>query len=92
MSIKYKRNPVTGQVDLVDVAPADTFKGLLGAEPTTATEGDTYVNVVDHNYYIYYGGTWQALHTLTPAALEFLELESGDILLLESGDKLALEP
>jgi hypothetical protein len=65
--------------------------GILASAPTSPTEGCMYVNSGDDTLYIYYGGTWQALHVLTPAALSFLLLEDGTTLLLETGDKLALE-
>jgi hypothetical protein len=42
--------------------------GVLAAPPASPLTGWMYVNSVDHKVYIYYGGTWQALHTLTPAA------------------------
>lgn len=69
----------------------DTFRGVLGSAPSGPETGWTYVNSSDHGYYIYYGGTWQKLHTLIAAALEYLLLETGDFLLLETGDKLGLE-
>lgn len=71
---------------------SDDFKGLLASAPAGALEGWRYINSGDNGYYIYYGGTWQLLHTLTPAVLSFLLLEIGDYILLEDGtSKLALE-
>lgn len=67
------------------------FQGVLAAAPSNPQEGWTYINSGDDGYYIYYDGTWQLLHTLTPAQLSFLLLETGDILLKEDGDKVALE-
>jgi hypothetical protein len=64
---------------------------VAAAAPAAPTEGLLYVNSVTNTVYIYYGGAWQALHVLVPAALEFLLMESGDSLLMETGDKLALE-
>ena len=44
--------------------------GLLPiyASAPTAWEGRMYVNSGDDKIYIYYGGAWQALHTLTSLA------------------------
>lgn len=44
------------------------FKGAVSAEPSTPVEGDWYIDIDDDTMYIYYGGTWQSLHVLTPAA------------------------
>ena len=63
---------------------------VLASAPTSPTEGSWYINSGDNKVYVYYGGTWQDLHALTPAAANYLLLESGDSLLLESGDKLIL--
>lgn len=83
-----KLNPLTGKLDF----DSGTFKGVLASAPSTPLEGWTYINSGDNGYYIYYGETWQLLHTLTPAALEFLLMETGEFLLLEDGtSKLALE-
>lgn len=50
--------------------PADLpFKGVSSAAPSNPDEGDTYIDSDDDKLYIYYGGTWQELHTLTPAAV-----------------------
>ena len=80
-------NPFTGKFDF----DSGTFKGVLASAPSYPQQGWQYVNSGDNTLYIYYGSTWQALHVLTPAALEFLLLENGDALLLENGDKIVKE-
>lgn len=86
-------NPFSSNFDYYQVG----FLGVKSTAPATAKEGNTYVNSVDNGYYIYYGGTWQSLHTLTPAELYELLQETGgtDSILLESDsggtDFLALE-
>ena len=86
--MSWKFSPFTG---VFDYYKASTFKGVLAAAPSSPEEGWTYVDSGDDGYYIYYGGSWQLLHTLTPAALSFLLLEDGFYLLKEDSDKLALE-
>jgi hypothetical protein len=68
-----------------------TFRGVLASAPSGPQEGWTYINSGDNGYYIYYGGSWQSLHTLTPEAVEYLLMEDGGSLLQENGDKLALD-
>lgn len=79
-------NPFTGRLDY----DSGNFKGVSGSAPSSPDQGWTYINSGNNGYYIYYGLTWQLLHTLI-ATTSFMLLESGDILLLESGDKLVLE-
>ena len=62
----------------------------VSADPASAAEGSLILNTSDDKIKIYYAGSWQTLHTLTPAADYFLKLESGDFFLLENGDKLIL--
>lgn len=40
---------------------------VYSSAPASPLDGWMYVNSGDDKIYIYYGGTWQALHTLTPA-------------------------
>lgn len=61
----------------------NTFRGVLASAPSTPEEGWTYINSSDYKYYIYYGGAWQELHTLTPATVYALELEGAVTDLLE---------
>lgn len=82
-----KYDPILGEYRQDD----SKFRGVLATAPSNPIDGWTYVNSGDNGYYIYYGETWQLLHTLTPAALEFLLLETGDFMLLETGDKLAVQ-
>ena len=79
-------NPFTQKLDYIT-------SGIIvsAVAPLNPTSGQMYVNSGDDKVYIYYSGTWQALHTLTPAVLTYLLMETGDTLLLETGDKLALE-
>jgi hypothetical protein len=78
--------------NVLDVNFTSQFLGIFAVAPASPGEGDTYINSGDNNYYIYYGGTWQVLHTLTPATLSIFLLETGtDALLKEDSDKLALQ-
>lgn len=67
--------------------PVDSF----ASDPATAPEGTMIINTVSGTLKIYYGGTWQTLHSLTPPTDYFLLMETGDYLLLETGDKIILE-
>jgi hypothetical protein len=87
----FRLNGITGLLDLVNATTVQYFKGVLASAPSSPIEGWTYINSVTNGYYIYYSGSWQLIATLTPAALEFLLLETNDILLLETGFKLAKE-
>lgn len=69
----------------------DDFRGILASAPSSPEQGWRYVNSGDNIMYVYYGNTWQAIHTLTPAAAEYLLLETGDFMLTEAGDKIVLE-
>ena len=42
---------------------------ILATAPSNPVDGTIYLNVVDSKLYIYYDGTWQVLHALTPGAL-----------------------
>ena len=70
---------------------SDDFLGIFASAPSLPEEGQRYINSGDNGLYIYYGGAWQLLHTLTPATLSYLLLEDDSILLLETGDKLAVQ-
>ncbi len=62
------------------------------SDPASAKEGSLIINTADNGMKVYYGGTWQTLHTLTPAAALFLLLEDGFDFLQEDGSsKLQLE-
>jgi len=67
------------------------FQGVLASAPSNPEEGWTYINSGDNGYYIYYGGTWQLLHTLTPATASYFLLEDGFYFLYEDTGKLILE-
>ena len=79
-----KYDPTLGEYRQAD------YPKVLASAPT-GQEGLTYINSSDNGYYIYYGGTWQLLHTLTPAQLYYLLLEDGFTMLLETSDKLAVQ-
>lgn len=64
---------------------------LVSSDPASAKEGSLIINTTDDGMKVYYGGSWQTLHTLTPATPSFLLLEDGFFLLLEDGSKLILE-
>lgn len=68
-----------------------SMRGVLASAPSSPQQGWMYINSGDNVLYIYYGSTWQALHTLS-LLLNYLLLETGDSILLEDGvSKLALE-
>ena len=64
---------------------------LVNGEPASAKEGALIIDTSDDGMKVYYGGSWQLLHTLTPSAPSFLLLEDGFYLLLEDGFKLQFE-
>ena len=76
MNAPYKYNSSWNTQDLftnyytkteVDALIAAIGIQILTVAPTPV-EGLMYINSSNDNLYIYYGGTWQILHTLTPAA------------------------
>lgn len=71
--------------------PLDQVKSAVVISATAPTSTDVvWINTADNLVYLYWG-SWQSTGiTLTPAALEYLLLETGDFFLLETGDKLAL--
>ena len=83
----YAFNPFTGNFDYWN----DSFRGIFPAAPANPQEGWFYINSSNNGYYVFYSGQWQLIATLTPAALNYLLLETADHILLETGDKLALE-
>lgn len=40
----------------------------VSSDPASAKEGSLIINTSDNGMKVYYGGTWQTLHTLTPAS------------------------
>lgn len=85
----FKYNPLIGDSFCYF---ENAFQGVSASAPSSPQEGWTYINSGDNGYYIYYGGGWQLLHTLTPASLSFLLQEIGDFLLQEDGSsKIAQE-
>lgn len=78
----YKLNFFTGNFDYYE----NNFKGVLASAPTSPLDGWTYINSLDDGYYIYYSGSWQLLHTLTPGAASYLLQEDGlSFILQEDG-------
>ena len=69
----YKLNVFTGNFDYYE----SNFKGVLASAPASPVEGWTYINSGDDGYYIYYDGSWQLLHTLTPGTASFYLMEDG---------------
>lgn len=62
------------------------------ADPVSGIDGQIFINSSTNVIKVWYNNAWNTIDiTITPAALSFFLLETGDILLLESGDKLALE-
>lgn len=58
----YKLNPFTKKLDFYGAVPTGA------SNPASASEGDLFINTTDDGYKVYYGGTWQTLHTLTPGS------------------------
>ena len=81
--MSYKWNPFTSKLDFFRRA----IRSLLAA-PSTPHEGEMYENALDDIVYIYYGGVWQVLHTLTSYSIL---MEDGDNLLQENGFRLILD-
>lgn len=87
MNEEYKINSTTGNLDKVRKVPFP-----VRATPPEATEGNAYIDSDDHTLYVYYEGTWQSTGiTFSPAAAEFMLVETGDYFLLETGDKIELQ-
>lgn len=84
--MSWKFNPFSGSLDYYE----NNFRGVLSSAPS-GNDGNTYINSSDNGYYIYYGGAWQLIATLTPAASSKMLLETGDRILLETGDFALLE-
>lgn len=64
---------------------------IVSSEPASAKEGSLIIDSSDNGMKVYYGGTWQLLHTLTFTSTPALLLEDGFYILLEDGSKLLLE-
>lgn len=52
-------------------------------DPTTPEEGQLFINTTDNGYKVYYGGSWQTLHTLTTASPSYLLQEDGSSFVLQ---------
>lgn len=59
------------------------FLGVRSSVPTSSINGMTYINSSNNGFYIYYAGTWQLLHTLTPASASYLLQEDGSSFILQ---------
>lgn len=81
----YAFNPFTGNLDYYQ----KIFLGTLSSAPSTATDGQTYLNSTNDSYYVWYSGAWQLVATFS-VSNSFLLLETGDFILLETGDKIIL--
>lgn len=86
--MSWKFNPFTSQLDYYEQS---TFRGVLSSAPSSPSEGWTYINSTNDGYYIYYGGTWQLLHTLTPGTASYILMENSDIFTFENNDRALLE-
>lgn len=61
------------------------FQGVMASAPSNPVDGWTYINSGNNGYYIYYGGSWQLLHTLIVSGLSYIIQELGDYILQEDG-------
>lgn len=87
MADLYKLNAFTGRLDI-----AGQFKGARTSAPSTATNGDSYLNTSDDTLYMYYSGAWRVIITFTVSLSYFLQEDGTSFILLEDGtSKLALE-
>lgn len=96
MSKEMSINPTTGEWDLtLSTDPLKVKAIQFDLDNPTAhlnpEEGYLYIDPTDHKIYVYYGGTWQVLHTLTPASLIQRLLEDGSVRILEDGAARNLE-
>lgn len=63
---------------------------VASSDPATGIDGQLLINTTTNEIKVWYSSGWNVLGiTITPAALEYLLLETGDFLLKEDGDKLA---
>lgn len=67
----YKFNPFSKRLDFYGAIPTGA------SDPSSASNGDLFINTTDAGYKVYYDGTWQTLHTLTVAALSYFLQEDG---------------
>ncbi len=74
----YTLNLYTGRFDYY----RKVFDEFITA-PSNPYQGQVYTNAIDNNVYIFFGGSWQVLHTLVSTDLL---TETGDLLLLERGN------
>jgi hypothetical protein len=68
-------------INKLQLLNSDSFLGVLGSAPATASNGQMYINSGNDTLYIYYAGMWQAILVLAPGAY----------ILLEDGGKIELE-
>lgn len=62
------------EVDVLLAAISATFNIPISATtPSSPVEGMMYINSGDSKVYVYYGGIWQALYTLTPPTPPVIE-------------------
>lgn len=84
--MSFKLNPFTTEFDYYQIG----FLGVSSSAPSSAQNGNTYINSTDNGYYVYWG-SWQLIGTLTPPTGSFLLLEDGTEILLEDSTELVLE-
>lgn len=78
--LAYKLNPFTKKLDFYGAIPTGA------SDPSSASDGDLFINTTDNGYKVYYSGSWQTLHTLTAAALSyFLQEDGASKIVLEDG-------
>lgn len=80
----YRLNPFSGKLDYFERI------NVSADAPSNPKEGTMYIDSDDDKLYIYYGGSWQELHTLTPAVADVRVVIGGDTRTLIGGDTRTL--
>ena len=62
---------------------------VSNTEPSTAVNGDMYINSFTNTLNLYYSEEWRILHTFTVGPY-FLLQENGDFIFQENNDKIII--
>lgn len=66
-----------------NVASSSSIVTTGASEPSSPVEGQLFINTTDNGYKVYYGGTWQTLHTLTAGTSSYWLQEDGTSFFLQ---------
>lgn len=86
-------NDLQRRIELLEAGGGNVVIPTGASDPATAEEGQLFINTTDNGYKVYYGGTWQTLHTLTSATLLYWLQEDGTSgwLLEDGSSRFALQ-